>query len=476
MVQSGSDMEATRVMTSKTVALIVTTIACFAWPFMGSSISIALPSIEREFKIDAVLLSWVALSFTLATATLLVPFSKIADIYGRKKVFLYGVGLFTAASFLAAVATSVQMLIACRFLQGVGGAMSFGTSVAIITSVYPPGERGKAMGINIAAVYLGISCGPIIGGFLTQHLGWRSIFLANLPFGALVVLLGLLKLKGEWAEARGEKFDLGGSIIYSVSLVALVVGLSWLPALTGWAAILLSLLGFLLFVRWETNCKNPVVNLTLLKSNRVFALSNIAAFIHYSATFSVTFMLSLYLQYVRGMSPQAAGFLLVAQPIVQVVVATWAGRLADRIQPRIVASAGMAITAVGLFLLAGIDDRTSLYAIVAKLCLLGFGFALFTSPNTVAVMNSVETKSYGLASGILSTMRAVGQVTSMAIAVLLIALYMGRVRISPQYFPFFLKSIRVMFLICGTFCVGGIFASIARGKAPSHRIDMDRHG
>jgi MFS family permease len=344
--------------------------------------------------------------------------------------------------------------------------MSFGTSVAIITSVYPPGERGKAMGINIAAVYLGISCGPIIGGFLTQHLGWRSIFLANLPFGALVILLGLLKLKGEWAEARGEKFDLGGSAIYSVALVALVVGLSWLPALTGWAAILLSLLGFLLFVRWETNCKNPVVNLTLLKSNRVFALSNIAAFIHYSATFSVTFMLSLYLQYVRGMSPQAAGFLLVAQPIVQVVVATWAGRLADRIQPRIVASAGMAITAVGLFFLAGIDDRTSPYAIVAKLCLLGFGFALFTSPNTVAVMNSVETKSYGLASGILSTMRAVGQVTSMAIAVLLIALYMGRVRISPQYFPFFLKSIRVMFLICGTFCVGGIFASIARGKAP----------
>ena len=453
-----------RAESSKIVALIVTTIANFSWPFMAASISIALPSIEREFKIDAVLLSWIAMSFTLATATLLVPFSRMADIYGRKKVFLGGVALFTVASFVGAIATSVYMLIACRVLQGVGGAMSFGTSVAIITSVYPPGERGKAMGITIGAVYLGISCGPLIGGFLTQHFGWRSIFIANIPFGLLAVGLGLFKLKGEWAEARGEKFDLGGAVIYSVALVALIVGLSQLPALNGWMAILFSILAFSLFVRWETNNESPVINLALFKSNRIFALSNIAALIHYGATFSVTFMLSLYLQYVKGMSPQSAGLLLVAQPIVQAVVATWAGRLSDRIQPRLVASTGMAITAVCLFLLSVIDGQTSPYAIVAKLAFLGFGFALFTSPNTIAIMNSVEPKFYGIASGILSTMRAVGQVTSMAIAVLLIALYVGRVRINPQNFPFFLKSIRLTFLICGTLCVGGIFASIARGK------------
>jgi EmrB/QacA subfamily drug resistance transporter len=464
MGQSLTYKDDSRPMSNKTVALIVTTIANFSWPFMAASISIALPTIEREFKIDAVLLSWIAMSFTLATATLLVPFSRLADIYGRKKVFLGGVAFFTIASFVGAIATSVYMLIACRILQGVGGAMSFGTSVAIITSVYPPGERGKAMGISIGAVYLGISCGPLIGGFLTQHFGWRSIFVANIPFGLLAVGLGLLKLKGEWAEARGEKFDLGGAVIYSVALVALIVGLSQLPALNGWMAILLSILAFSLFVRWETNSKNPVINLALFKNNRVFALSSIAALIHYGATFSVTFMLSLYLQYVRGMSPQSAGLLLVVQPIVQAVVATWAGRLSDRIQPRLVASTGMAITAVCLFLLSVIDGQTSPYAIVAKLAFLGFGFALFTSPNTIAIMNSVEPKCYGIASGILSTMRAVGQVTSMAIAVLLIALYVGRVRINPQNFPFFLKSIRLAFLICGTLCVGGIFASIARGK------------
>ncbi len=276
--------------------------------------------------------------------------------------------------------------------------------------------------------------------------------------------LGLFKLKGEWAEARGERFDLGGSMICSVTLVALIIGLSSLPGVRGWMAVLLSLLGFLLFVRCESRIKNPVINLDLFKQNRVFAFSNVAALIHYSATFSVTFMLSLYLQYVRGMSPQAAGLLLIAQPIIQAAVATWAGRLADRIQPRLVASTGMAITAVCLFLLSIIDEQTSPYAIVAKLAFLGFGFALFTSPNTLAIMNSVETRSYGMASGILSTMRAVGQVSSMAIAVLLISLYMGRVRINPEYFPLFVKSVRTAFLICGVLCVGGFFASIARGR------------
>lgn len=462
--QSAEGAEAPSVNTSKAIVLIVTTIASFSWPLMGSSINVALPAIERDFKVDAVLLSWVALSFTLVTATLLVPLGRISDIYGRKRIFLGGTVVFTIASLLASVATSIYMLIASRILQGIGGAMSFGTSVAIVTSVYPPGERGKAMGINIAAVYLGISCGPLIGGFLTQQFGWRSIFVTNIPFGILVVALGLLKLKGEWAEARGERFDLGGSVIFSVALVALIVGLSMLPALTGWLAVALSPFGFFLFVKWELNSESPVVNLALFKNNRVFALSNVAALIHYSATNAVAFMLSLYLQSVRGMSPQSAGFLLIAQPILQAVVTPWAGRLSDRIQPRLVASTGMAITALCLFTLSIIDEQTSLSSIVARLALLGFGFALFSSPNTIAVMNSVETRSYGIAAGILSTMRAVGQATSMAIAVLLIALYVGRVRINPENFFFFLKSIRLTFLICGTLCVGGVFASIARGK------------
>jgi len=206
------------------------------------------------------------------------------------------------------------------------------------------------------------------------------------------------------------------------------------------------------------------VNLSLFRTNRVFALSNVAALINYSATFSVAFVLSLYLQYIRGMSPRSAGLLLVAQPMVQAFVSPWAGRLADRFEPRLVASAGMAICAIGLFMLCTLDANTSFYLIVLKLALLGFGFALFSTPNTTAVMNSVEKRFYGVASGIQGTMRSVGQAMSLGISVLLLAVYVGRVRITPQYFPFFLKSVSATFLIFGALCTVGVFASIARGK------------
>ena len=425
---------------------------------------IALPSIEREFEMNAVVLGWVAMAFTLATAALLVPFSRLGDIYGRKRLFALGMALFTFASFLCAVATSGPMLILFRCMQGIGGAMSFGTSVAILTSVFPVKGRGRALGINTAAVYVGQSCGPFIGGFLTQHLGWRSIFIVAVAFGVLIVALAWLKLEGEWAEARGERFDLGGSVIYCFALVVLIVGFSLLPGVNGLIAVLLSLIGIYLFVRWETRTESPVVNLSLFKTNRVFAFSNVAGLINYSATFSIAFVLSLYLQYIRGMSPQTAGFVLVAQPIMQALVSPWAGRLADRVEPRIAASIGMGICSIGLFWLSFVDETTSFYAIVAKLALLGFGFALFSVPNTTAVMNSVDKKFYGVASGIQATMRSVGQAMSLGIVVLVLAVYVGRVRISPQYFPLFLKSVHTTFLIFGGLCAAGVFASYARGK------------
>ena len=285
-----------------------------------------------------------------------------------------------------------------------------------------------------------------------------------IAFGLLIVALAWLKLRGEWAEARGERFDLGGSVIYCFALVVLIVGFSLLPDVNGVIAVFMSLIGIYLFIRWEAKTENPIVNLSLFKTNRVFALSNLAALISFSATFPIAFMLSLYLQYIRGMSPRSAGIILVAQPIVQAVVSPWSGRLADRVEPRLVASMGMGICAVGLFLLSSVNETTSLYVIVAKLALLGFGFALFSVPNTTAVMNSVDRKFYGVASGIHATMRAVGQAMSLGIAVLVIAIYMGRVRISPQYFPLFLKSVHVTFLVFGVLCVAGVLASYARGK------------
>ncbi|MGD9077210.1 MAG: MFS transporter, partial [Desulfobacteraceae bacterium] len=235
----------------KRTALVIAALTSFTTPFMMSSINLALPSIGEEFQIDAVLLSWVATSYLLAAAVSLVPFGRLADIYGRKKIYTYGIVSFTITSILCAVSTSTPMLIIFRILQGSASAMIFATGVAIITSVFPPQERGKALGINVAAVYTGLSVGPFLGGFLTQHLTWRSVFLTNLPLGLIIIALVLWKLKGEWAEARGEKFDLPGAMIYGAALVAIMYGISLLPAMKSVWVILLGLLGFVAFVKWQ---------------------------------------------------------------------------------------------------------------------------------------------------------------------------------------------------------------------------------
>ena len=447
----------------KRSALLVATMASFLTPFMGSSINIALPSIGREFAMDAVLLSWVATSYLLAAAMFLVPFGRMADIQGRKKIFTYGIWVYTVSSFLSAVSTSAIMLIFFRVLNGIGSAMIFGTGVAILTSVFPARERGKALGINVAAVYLGLSLGPFLGGFLTQYLGWRSIFLVNVPLG-LIIIAAVLRLKGEWAEAKGEKFDLTGSVIYSITLVAIMYGISLLPAVQGGLLILVGVLGISGFVRWEMKVESPVFNINIFRNNTVFALSNLAALINYSATFAVGFLLSLYLQYTKGFSPQNAGLILVSQPVIMAIFSPFAGRLSDRVEPRIVASLGMALTTMGLFLLTFLNENTALESILASLILLGFGFALFSSPNTNAIMGSVEKRYYGVASATLGTMRLTGQVLSMGIAMMIFAIYIGRVQITPEYYPLFLKSMKLAFSISTVLCFGGIFASLARGK------------
>lgn len=449
---------------SKRSTLIVASLSSFMTPFMGSSINIALPSIEKKFEMDAVLLSWVATSYLLAAATSLVPFGRLADIYGRKKTFAWGIVAFTATSLLCAVSTSGHMLILFRVFQGVGSAMIFATGIAILTSVFPPSERGKALGFNVAAVYLGLSFGPFLGGFLTQHFTWRSVFLINIPFGIVIVTLVWWKLKGEWAEAKGETFDAFGALVYALAIIGIMYGISLLPAFKSILFIFGGLVGTVVFVKWESRAKYPVFHLGLFKENKTFAFSNLAALINYSATFAVTFLLSLYLQRIKVLSPQTTGLILVAQPIVMALFSPLAGRLSDRIEPRIVASLGMSLTVAGLVPFIFLKQSSSLASILVSLIVLGFGFALFSSPNTNAIMGSVNKRFYGLASGSVGTMRLMGMMISMGIATLVFALYIGRVQITVEHYPTFMVSVRVAFGIFSLLCMGGVFASLARGN------------
>ena len=445
-------------------ALFVATLTSFMGPFTISSVNVALPAIQAEFSADAVILSWVATSYLLSMAMFLVPFGKIADIYGRKKIFSRGVVLYTVSSLLAAFSASIKLLIFMRVLQGIGAAMFVTTGMAIITSIFPPSRRGRAIGIYVAAVYIGLSVGPFAGGFITRYLGWRSIFAVIVPFGAASVFMTIKYLKGEWADARGETLDLRGSTIYGISILILIYGASRLPQSVAVYLIIAGLAGLSLFIRLELRVPNPVFEVKLFNQNRLFTFSSLAALINYSATFALTFLLSLYLQYIKGVPPQYAGSILIAQPLVMAVFSPLAGRLSDRIEPRLIASAGMMITAIGLFSLMFIGTETSKLLIVLTLVFLGFGFALFSSPNMNAIMSAVERKHFGIASGTVATMRLLGQMVSMAIAMVIFAIFIGREPISPTNYGEFLKSVRLSFLIFSLLCSLGTLFSLMRGE------------
>lgn len=444
--------------------LLVATVASFLTPFMGSAVNIALPTMGDEFEMDAVLLSWVAIAYLLAAAMFLLPFGRLADLIGRKKVFLWGMVLITVLSLALGLSVSGEMVVALRFVQGIGAAMVFGTSIALLTSVYPKEERGKVLGINVAAVYMGLSMGPFLGGVITQELGWRWVFLLMVPLGLLVIGIVLWRLKGDIAGARGESFDIPGTVLYSLSITFVLLGFSTLPDTTGVALLVAGLLGTLLFLFWGYYARSPVLDIKLFLHNRVFAYSNLAALIHYSATFAIAFLLSLYLQYVRGMSPAEAGLVILVQPVLMAFFSPLTGKLSDTVEPRQVASMGMALTTVGMALLVFLTPETDLLTITLALVIIGIGYALFSSPNTNAVMSSVEARFYGVASGTLGTMRLLGQVISMGIATMLFAVFIGREQISPELQDEFMMAMTVAFAIFTFLCFLGIFASLARGK------------
>jgi EmrB/QacA subfamily drug resistance transporter len=446
---------------NKTFALIITILTSFLAPFMGSSVNVALPLIAAEFSMDAVILSWVTTAYLLAASALLVPFGRLADIYGRKKIFAYGIWVFTIGAIITAFAQSSVQLIAFRVFQGVGAAMLFSTGLAILTSVFSVDQRGKVLGINVAAVYLGLLLGPFVGGVLTEHLGWRSLFLFTVPLNAVIIVLLHAFLKGDWAEAHGERFDVVGSFVYIIAMVGIMCGFSWLPETTGALTLIGGIAGAIVFIKWESRVQSPILAISVLRKNTSFTLSNLATFINYSATFASGFLLSLYLQYIKGFSPQGAGMVLTAAPAVMAVSSPFAGRLSDKINPSLVATAGMSFNVAGLILYALFNEHTGLAFIIAALFVSGIGFGLFSSPNTNAVMSSVDRAYFGVASGTNGTMRATGMVFSMGFAMLTFALYMGRAEITPEYYPQFLTSMKILFAAFSVLCFGGIFASYA---------------
>ncbi|MGN0659160.1 MAG: MFS transporter [Emergencia sp.] len=443
----------------------VVLITAFLTTFMGSALNLSIPRLETEFQAGATLIGWVVTAYTLSVAAMSVPFGKIADITGRRKILLAGIGLFAVFSLLCAMAQNMWMLLLLRVLQGIFASMIFATNNAILISSYPAEQRGRVLGLSTAAVYVGLSAGPVAGGFLNHYAGWRSIFVVTAVIAVTALLLGIKNIPQK--ENGGEKLrpDGAGNFLYIASVTVTLYGLSSLSVLRyGWLIFLAGLVLGAAFVYVEMRAENPVIRISMFTKDAAFTLSNLAALLNYGATFAISYLMSIYLQVVMGFSSQTAGLILIAQPVMQALFSPMMGRLSDRIAPYKLASAGMGFCVAGLIMFFLVDLDTDLWFIVAALVFSGFGFALFSSPNTNAIMACVEKRDYSVANSILATMRTVGQSSSMAVVTVVVGFTMGNTSLDSASPAALVHTMHIAFLIFIVLCILGVFMSLKRGK------------
>ena len=448
----------------KKILLFVCCVAGFLTPFLTSGVNIAILAMGLEFGVDAVRLSWITTATLLSMAIFLVPAGKVGDIWGHRNVLLFGIVLVFASATLMPIVPNFPLLLLLRMFQGAGGALIAASTMALISSTFEKEERGRAVGIYIAAIYLGLSAGPFLGGMLMTFLGWRSIFLF---VSFLALISGTMTVKVLTSPPRKEQhepFDWTGSFLYALSLVLIMLGVEYLQTGIGAALFVAGAAVTFFFIRFESKIKFPVMEVRLFTNSRVFSFSCLAALINYGSVFAVSYLLSQYLQNVKTLSPHEVGFIMVIQPLLQSIFSPLTGRASDTVEPRILATAGMTLSAGGLFLLSLLDKETSVSFIIMASALLGIGFALFSSPNTNAIMSSVQSRDYGVASGILGAMRLLGQMGSMIVVTVIFSLFVGKMDITAIPTELFVTNVRRSFFALAVLNTIGIGFSMSRGN------------
>ncbi len=445
--------------------LLMVLLNAFTTPMMLSAVNVALPHIARDLHMTAVGISWIPMSYLMASAMFVLIFGRLADIYGRKKIFLIGTCSVVFTSLLAALSSSEVFLLAARFLQGVSAAMLYATQVAIITSVFPREKRGQMIGYTVAAIYLGLSAGPLLGGYLVDMFGWRAGFVFHIPLAVVVLLIAFLRVpRQEWSSEEHAVLDLGGSSLYALSIILLCAGVSLLPGTAGIFCVVLSAAGFWSFIRHEYAIKDPVFDVSQFFINRIFTFSCLASLLMYTATFANVVLVSLYLQYILAMSATSAGMIMMTQPLTMALLSPLCGRLSDHTEPRVIATAGVVVTALGLFMLSGLGNGNGASLVIVALIITGTGFSLFSSPNVNAIMSSVGKKYYGSATAAMATMRIVGQLASMVLVTLVFSLLLADIELSVENTGQLGRAISTAFFIASVLCLGGVVFSLARGR------------
>ena len=435
-------------------------------PFMVSALVVALPAVADEFGAGASSLGLLTNVFFLSAAAFLVPLGRIADRSGVKKVFLAGLAVYLLSSLLSTLAPSLPFLIAARFVTGIGGGMIFGTSIALLSLAFPESERGRAIGINVTGMFAGFLLGFLLGGVLTFYAGWRSIFAVTVPVELLAIGIVLGLVRGECELSRRRGLDLAGMVLYPLSLLVLMTGFSMLPdlpgvAITGCGAAVLAL-----FVLRELRTGEPVLDLRLLARNRTFALAALAALLFNISNFAVIFLLSLYLQDLRGFDARFSGLILLTLVIFMALLSAHAGRRSDRTSPRVVIGTGVALSTAGLLVLTFLDGTTPVPVLVLALAVMGTGFAFFQSPLLRTLVSSVPREMFGLASGLAETMRLVGMTASIAIATILLRGGIGGVHVTPAVLPGFVGAVRLTFWIFTGISLAALVVVLFLGDRP----------
>jgi len=451
---------------STTMILLTVCIAQFMVPFMLTAVGVALPSLGRDFDASAMQIGLVAQCYVLSLAMFMLPFGRLGDIIGQRIMFLMGLVVFTLFTLFLGYANDILTVIVLRFFQGLGAAMLLSGSMALVAAAYPPMQRARKIGLVAVFTYIGLSTGPVIGGYVTLHFGWRHIFLMPVPFGIAAILTCLFGMKEMEKNASGERMDWKGSLIYALCIGSIMIGASHVQQVgIGVPLLVAGVVGMGLFLVMESRNENPLLDVKLLSGNRFFTLSCLAALGNYAATFGIVFFMSLFLQYAKGLTAHEAGFILLLQPLMQVLTSPLAGRLAGRVTIAKLATVGMLISAAGLLLTAlTIGVHAPLWLVSLELMLIGAGFGIFITPNTTAIMNSVERRQYGVASGMIGAMRTLGMATSLTTITLVFSLFLGDQAVTDANLPRFLLAMRTALVVFSAFSCLGVILSLSRGK------------
>jgi MFS family permease len=416
-------------------------------PFMVAGLTVAVPTIGKEFALDPVILSWVPTAFFLAAAMFLIPFGRIADIIGVKRIFTLGIAIYFFSALLAGLAPSAPVLIGARFLTGIGAAMIFATSFALLGLVLPESERGTALGINIAASFSGFALGFLMGGLLTYYSNWRVLFLATLPIDLIVIGIIRAKLHRECALSRGTHLDIPGIVLNVMTLLLIMVGFSLLPESEGFVTLIAGLVALAAFIAWEVRSQSPILNIRLFARNLPFAFANASVLVYYSASFAVIYLFSLYLQYIRGFDARLTGFALLFSTLITASLVGYAGRLSDRVSPYHVSMGGIMVSIVGLVVLSFIGPATPVVVVFGGVVLLAVGAAFFQPPIYNTVIGAIAREMYGVAAGLVETMRLLGMTISMAVTIVTFALFFGSAEITETNLSLLLNSMQAIFWV-----------------------------